>query len=162
VLQVVWAHHARCFARQQMNYIMGSTGHSFVTDWGFNAPKKPHHRGASCGYVLLNEVCDQKTWYARDNQPFPNVLPGALVGGPNLYDEWKDSHLDFVASEVALDYNAALLSGALLFTIPPRYLCLPKRCAIQDIVVLNRTLSAPFIQTLCISGSEYHSSKRSC
>ena len=117
-MQVVWAHHARCFARQQMNYIMGSTGHSFVTDWGFNPPEKPHHRPASCGYVLLQEECDLRTW--DDTQrAFPNVLTGALVGGPNLYDEWEDNHLDFVASEVALDYNAALLSGVLL------HICMP-------------------------------------
>lgn len=94
-----------------MNYIMGSTGHSFVTNWGFNPPEKPHHRGASCGYVLLQENCNSDVWYARDTEAFPNVLTGALVGGPNLYDEWKDSNLDYVASEVALDYNAGLLSG---------------------------------------------------
>ena len=112
-VQVVWAHHARCFARQQMNYIMGSTGHSFVTDWGFNPPEKPHHRPASCGYVLLEEICTLATW-GNTQRAFPNVLTGALVGGPNLYDEWEDNHLDFIASEVALDYNAALLSGVLL------------------------------------------------
>lgn len=96
-----------------MNYIMGSAGHSFVTGWGFNPPERPHHRGATCAYVSVPNapLCDQKYWAALDSQIFPNQLFGALVGGPNLYDEWRDSHLDFVASEVALDYNAALLSG---------------------------------------------------
>lgn len=94
-----------------MNYIMGSTGRSFVTDWGFNPPEKPHHRGATCAYVLENEQCDKITWYNRRREAFPNLLTGALVGGPNLYDEWQDNHLDYVASEVAIDYNAGLLSG---------------------------------------------------
>lgn len=122
-MQVVWAHHARCFARQQMNYIMGSTGHSFVTGWGLNPPEKPHHRGATCGYVSQPNatVCNLAHWDSLATKAFPNQLIGALVGGPNLFDEWKDTHLDFIASEVALDYNAALLSGeissARLFTV---------------------------------------------
>eukprot|EP00892_Ulva_mutabilis_P001908 jgi/Ulvmu1/11718/UM008_0129.1 len=36
--EVAWAHHVRCFARQQMNYIYGSTGHCFITDWGVRPP----------------------------------------------------------------------------------------------------------------------------
>lgn len=95
---------------------MGSTGHSFVTGWGINLPAKLHHRGASCGYVQApnSTLCDLKHWYALDKEEFPNLFYGALIGGPNLYEEWKDDYLDFVAREVALDYNAALLSGVIL------------------------------------------------
>jgi endoglucanase len=115
---VVWAHHARCLARQQMNYIMGSGGRSFVTGWGPKPPTRPHHRGASCAYVQKGEQCTGATWN-NATRVFPNTLPGALVGGPNLYDEFSDSHLDYKQSEVSLDYNAALVSGAL----PPAYSC---------------------------------------
>lgn len=110
-VQVAWAHHARCFARQQMNYIFGDVGHSFITDWGVKPPQRPHHRGAFCGYVLNGEFCDAQKWN-DGNRTFANTLPGALVGGPNLFDEWTDDHRNYVTSEVALDYNAALLSGA--------------------------------------------------
>ena len=58
-MQIVWAHHARCFGKQQLEYLMGtsvdSPGHSFVTGWGTKPPVRPHHRNALCGYVL--EVC---------------------------------------------------------------------------------------------------------
>lgn len=94
-----------------MNYIYGATGHSFVTDWGVNPPKRPHHRGALCGFVLNQEFCDATHWNDPDRK-FANILPGALVGGPNLYDEWTDDHRKYITSEVAVDYNAALLSGA--------------------------------------------------
>lgn len=107
---VVWAHHARCLARQQMNYIMGSSGRSFVTGWGEDPPKRPHHRGASCAFVEEAENCTGTTFNDPD-RVFPNTLPGGLVGGPTLFDEFEDSHLDFQQSEVSLDYNAALVSG---------------------------------------------------
>ena len=110
-VQVAWAHHARCFARQQMNYLYGVHGHSFITDWGVDPPQRPHHRNALCGYVLKGERCDAGQWN-DGNRTFANTLPGALVGGPNLYDEWKDDHRNYVSSEVAVDYNAALISGA--------------------------------------------------
>ena len=55
-MQIVWAHHARCFGKQQLEYIMGtsptSPGRSFVTGWGASPPTRPHHRNALCAYVL--------------------------------------------------------------------------------------------------------------
>ena len=32
----------------QVNYILGSTGRSFVVGYGVNPPTHCHHRGASC------------------------------------------------------------------------------------------------------------------
>jgi endoglucanase len=36
----------RAFAKQQIGYILGDTGRSFVVGYGVNPPQKPHHRGA--------------------------------------------------------------------------------------------------------------------
>lgn len=108
---VVWAFHARCLARQQMNYIMGSSGRSFITGWGTNPPKRPHHLGASCGFVVKGTQCTGQQWSNR-NLTFANTLPGGLVGGPNLYDEFGDNHLEEFQSRVSVDSNAALVSGA--------------------------------------------------
>lgn len=107
---VVWGFHARCLARQQMNYIMGSGGRSYVTGWGTNPPKHPHHRGASCAFVTNGTQCSGQQW-AVVNVTFANTLPGALVGGPNLYDEFNDNHLEEIQSRVSVDSNAALLGG---------------------------------------------------
>lgn len=41
----------------------------------------------------------------------PNVLYGALVGGPGENDEWEDDRGDYVRNEVALDYNAGFQSS---------------------------------------------------
>ena len=53
-------------------------------------------------------ACD-RSWstcsedYGGDN---PYQLNGALVGGPNLQDQYTDDRKDHVANEVATDYNA--------------------------------------------------------
>ena len=39
--------------------------------------------------------------------PNPAVLYGALVGGPNQADQYSDDRNDYIANEVACDYNAA-------------------------------------------------------
>lgn len=42
------------------------------------------------------------------SNPGPNyqMLYGALVGGPNQYDNYTDVRSDYVANEVSCDYNA--------------------------------------------------------
>jgi len=88
------------FARQQVHYILGSTGRSFVVGYGVNPPTHCHHRGASC--YGPNSCCDPNCPDAN-----PNVLTGALVGGPgDPNDYYNDARNDFVMNEVALDYNS--------------------------------------------------------
>jgi len=88
------------FARQQVNYILGSTGRSFVVGYGVNPPTHCHHRGASC--YGPNSCCDPNCPDAN-----PNVLTGALVGGPGeANDYYNDARNDYVMNEVALDYNS--------------------------------------------------------
>jgi hypothetical protein len=53
-------------------------------------------------------VCDWNTY----NSPDPNahVLSGALVGGPDNSDNYKDDRSNYISNEVATDYNAAFQS----------------------------------------------------
>jgi hypothetical protein len=53
-------------------------------------------------------VCDWNTY----NSPDPNfhVLTGALVGGPDNNDNYKDDRSNYISNEVATDYNAAFQS----------------------------------------------------
>ena len=37
---------SKAFAKKQINYMLGSTGRSFVVGFGRNPPKRVHHRGA--------------------------------------------------------------------------------------------------------------------
>lgn len=91
----------------QITYILGASGHSFVVGYGCNPPVNPHHRDSA---LTLEESGNAN---AFTNKPTnANSLIGALVGGPDALDSWHDRRTDYKANEVALDYNAALLFGA--------------------------------------------------
>ncbi len=86
---------------------MGDTGHSFVVGVGTDSPLRPHHRASSCPNPPIK--CD---FFAKDSQePNPHILTGAVVGGPDKSDAYKDDRNDYVHNEVAMDYNAGFQSA---------------------------------------------------
>ncbi|WP_370978234.1 glycoside hydrolase family 9 protein [Agaribacterium sp. ZY112] len=92
------------FAVGQMEYIMGDNpaGHSFQIGMSDNGPKNPHHRGAHGTWA------DSLTVPAESR----HLLVGALVGGPGTGDAYSDDRGDYIANEVATDYNSGF-TGAL-------------------------------------------------
>jgi len=97
----------REYALGQVEYMLGTTGRSFVCGFGTNPPQRPHHRSSSCPD---SGTCD---WNDFNNPGAnPHVLYGALVGGPQYEssDTISDRRDDFVESEVATDYNAGFQS----------------------------------------------------
>lgn len=90
------------FAKQQVDYALGSTGRSFVVGYGVNSPTRPHHRTAHSSWA--------------DSQTEPNyhrhTIYGALVGGPGNNDSYEDNINNYVNNEIACDYNAGFV-GAL-------------------------------------------------
>lgn len=101
------------FARSQLDYALGSTGRSFVVGYGLNFPLQPHHEGASCP----NEPnpCDWPQYSA--NAPNPQVLYGALVGGPEgkLRNE-IDPDNSYVDRRNEVDGNKPSVDGNAGFT----------------------------------------------
>ncbi len=91
------------FAVGQMEYIMGNnpSGIPFQIGMAENGPKNPHHRTA------------HGSW--QDSLKFPeqsrHLLVGALVGGPGTGDDYEDDRGDYIANEVATDYNAGFTSA---------------------------------------------------
>ncbi|MFC4852385.1 glycoside hydrolase family 9 protein [Actinophytocola glycyrrhizae] len=93
------------FGVRQIDYTLGDNprGASYLVGFGQNPPRNPHHRTA------------HGSWTDNIQQPAQtrHVLYGALVGGPGQpNDSYVDDRQDYVANEVALDYNAAY-TGAL-------------------------------------------------
>ena len=74
---------------------------SYIIGYGNTYPRAPHHRGASCSGS--NCVCS--------SAPEPNILYGAMVGGPDAQDGYVDTCTDYVKNEVATDYNAGITSA---------------------------------------------------
>lgn len=92
----------KTFAKQQVDYALGSTGRSFVVGYGENSPEHPHHRTA------------HSSWSDSQSQPanHRHVIYGALVGGPGKDDSYSDDIGNYVNNEIACDYNAGFV-GAL-------------------------------------------------
>ena len=94
------------FANQQLNYILGNAGRSFVVGYGVNPPQRPHHKSSSCpsfGTCTFTQL--------GEAGPNPHILYGALVGGPDENDGYSDIRFDYIKNEVALDFNAGFQSA---------------------------------------------------
>ncbi|CAG0886960.1 unnamed protein product [Darwinula stevensoni] len=102
----------RNFAKQQIDYMLGDTGYSYQIGFGTNCPRRPHHASSSCPTVEACGGCECNWSYEATPNPNPNLLEGALVGGPDDQDRFTDNRTDFVTNEVTLDYNAGF-QGAL-------------------------------------------------
>ncbi|KAK3889363.1 hypothetical protein Pcinc_006633 [Petrolisthes cinctipes] len=96
----------RLFAEKQIHYMLGDAGRSYVVGFGHNPPQRPHHRSSSCKDPPAS--CDWNDF--NYNGPNPQVLYGALVGGPNKNDKYNDVRSDYVSNEVTCDYNAGFQS----------------------------------------------------
>ena len=102
------------YAHGQLEYMLGSSGRSFVAGFGSNPPLRAHHKASSC--PLAPARCDWDNFNSPN--PNPQILHGALVGGPSELnsDNIPDKRDDFKQNEVAMDYNAgfqSLLAGML-------------------------------------------------
>ncbi|KAK1630631.1 hypothetical protein QYE76_004946 [Lolium multiflorum] len=99
-------------ARSQADYILGRNPlrMSYMVGYGARFPLRVHHRAAS----IVSHKADNRfigcvqgfdDWFGRD-QPNPNVLVGAIVGGPNRRDQFMDARKTYVQTE-ACTYNTA-------------------------------------------------------
>ncbi|KAK6934503.1 Glycoside hydrolase family 9, partial [Dillenia turbinata] len=106
------------FARSQVDYILGSNpmAMSYLVGYGSKSPLRVHHRGASIvsyrkekGFIGCTQGYD--SWHGRKD-PNPNVVYGAVVGGPNLLDGFSDDRENYLQTEACI-YNTAPLVGVL-------------------------------------------------
>lgn len=89
---------------------------SYMVGFGSNYPKQLHHRGASIVSIKKNPepvTCKGGfDLYFNKNEPNPNVLDGAVVGGPDDNDGFTDSRSNYQQAETAIA-NIAPLVGVL-------------------------------------------------
>ncbi|KAK3128860.1 hypothetical protein QOZ80_6BG0467320 [Eleusine coracana subsp. coracana] len=103
-------------ARAQVEYVLGSNprGTSYLVGYGARFPNRVHHRAASIvPYKHSKEFigCAQgfDDWYVRRG-PNPNVVVGAIVGGPDRRDRFRDQRENYMQTE-ACTYNTAPMVG---------------------------------------------------
>lgn len=94
---------------RQLQYVLGnnSKNYSYLVGYGQNYPQKVFHKGASCP---LTGKCDWGYKEKLGNQPNPQILNGALVSGPDEFDNFKDSRENWKQNGVSITYNAGLTS----------------------------------------------------
>ncbi|KAG0145768.1 hypothetical protein CROQUDRAFT_107612 [Cronartium quercuum f. sp. fusiforme G11] len=105
----------RTFACQQINYILGDTGLSYVVGFGKNSVKIPYHKSSYNSFIdfpMRGSTNEAQREDFESGTPQRFILYGALVGGPDVNDQYSDTRKDYTFSEVTQDYNAGY-TGAL-------------------------------------------------
>lgn len=106
-------------ARRQVDYILGENPAkmSYMVGFGERYPEHVHHRGSSVPSVHAHPghiSCNEGFQYLYSASPNPNVLIGAIVGGPDSRDNFGDDRNNYQQSEPATYINAPFV-GALAF-----------------------------------------------
>ncbi|EES00659.1 hypothetical protein BDA96_03G156900 [Sorghum bicolor] len=115
----VTPHRLRAVARRQVDYLLGSNpmGMSYMVGYGGRYPRRIHHRASSLPSVAAHPGrigCSQGFTALYAGGANPNVLVGAVVGGPDMQDRFPDERNDHEHSEPATYINAPLV-GALAY-----------------------------------------------
>ncbi|KAL2497535.1 Endoglucanase 3 [Abeliophyllum distichum] len=111
----------RSLAKRQVDYILGENPlkTSYMVGYGTNFPRRIHHRGSSLPSQTIHPQafgCEggfQPFFYTAN--PNPNLLVGAIVGGPNQNDFFPDDRTDYSHSEPATYINAAIVGPLAYF-----------------------------------------------
>ncbi|KAG0485569.1 hypothetical protein HPP92_009648 [Vanilla planifolia] len=112
-------------AKRQVDYILGDNPMriSYMVGYGERYPLRIHHRGSSLPSVAEHPGrfgCKAGTSYYLSPHPNPNLLIGAVVGGPsNISDTFPDSRPIFQQSEPTTYINAPLVGLLAFFSAHP-------------------------------------------
>lgn len=120
----ITSNELRRFATSQANYILGDNPMkmSYLVGYGSKYPKHVHHRGASIPKPTKRSNRTQYTcnggWWAwyHTTKSNPNVIKGAMVGGPYKSDKFKDDREDHGSTEPTLTGNAGLVAALVSLT----------------------------------------------
>ncbi|RRT36218.1 hypothetical protein B296_00033125 [Ensete ventricosum] len=97
------------------DYILGKNpkSMSYLVGYGWNYPTHVHHRGASVPSIFelpsaVGCIDGFDDWYVNKDGN-PNVIEGALVGGPDVKDEFYDDRCKYEQTEPSMVGNAPLV-----------------------------------------------------
>lgn len=101
-------------AQRQVDYILGRNprGVSYMIGFGRNNPTQVHHRAASLPSIHARPQkiqCLQGFRYFNSYSPNANVAVGAVLGGPDQNDNFKDARFNFAQTEPTTYINAPIV-----------------------------------------------------
>ncbi|KAL5993265.1 hypothetical protein ACLOJK_014188 [Asimina triloba] len=105
----------RKHVKKQVDYILGDNpaGMSYMVGFGEKFPQRLHHRGSSLPSIKEHKQaigCKEGFEYFNRDSPNPNILTGAIVGGPDEFDEFDDNRGNFAQLEPTTYINAPLIA----------------------------------------------------
>ncbi|KAL6539066.1 Esterase/lipase/thioesterase [Orobanche minor] len=111
-------------AKRQVDYILGENPlrMSYMVGYGLHYPQRIHHRASSLPSLTAHRArigCKAGSHYFLSPNPNPNILVGAVVGGPNITDAFPDSRPFFQESEPTTYINAPLVGLLAYFSAHP-------------------------------------------
>ncbi|KAM4074660.1 hypothetical protein ACJW30_10G110900 [Castanea mollissima] len=106
----------RALAKRQVDYLLGDNPlkMSYMVGYGRRYPQRIHHRGASLPSIASHPAkiqCSPGFSFMKSQSPNPNILVGAVVGGPDQNDRFPDQRPDYEQSEPATYINAPLVGS---------------------------------------------------
>ncbi|XP_076900450.1 endoglucanase 17-like [Bidens hawaiensis] len=116
---IVTSKRLRSIAKKQVDYLLGDNPlkMSYMVGYGPRYPRRIHHRGSSLPSIFAHPAkieCGAGFSIMHSQIPNPNILTGAVVGGPDEKDHFPDERSDYFQSEPATYINAPLV-GALTY-----------------------------------------------
>ncbi|KAK9076560.1 hypothetical protein SSX86_004894 [Deinandra increscens subsp. villosa] len=116
---IVTPKRLRSIAKKQVDYLLGDNPlkMSYMVGYGPRYPRRIHHRGSSLPSISAHPAkieCGSGFSIMHSEVPNPNILTGAVVGGPDEKDHFPDVRSDYFQSEPATYINAPLV-GALTY-----------------------------------------------
>ncbi|KAK2372096.1 endoglucanase [Trifolium repens] len=100
-----------------VDYILGNNPMkmSYMVGYGSKYPKQLHHRGSSIPSIKVHPTkvgCnDGHSNYFSSSNPNPNTHVGAIVGGPDSNDQYKDARSDYSHAKPTTYMNAAFIGS---------------------------------------------------
>ncbi|KAA8536045.1 hypothetical protein F0562_028523 [Nyssa sinensis] len=112
----------RQMAKRQVDYILGDNpkGISYMVGYSNYYPQRIHHRGSSLPSIKDHPqmiACKEGSIYFNSSGPNPNVLVGAVVGGPGEDDAYEDDRADFRKTEPTTYINAPFVLLFFIFLV---------------------------------------------
>lgn len=92
---------------------------SYMVGYSEKYPKRIHHRGSTLPSVDDHPKhigCHDGTPYFESNASNANILQGAIVGGPNDYDQYVDTRHNATQAEPTTYINAPFVGVLAYFS----------------------------------------------
>ncbi|KAK8632941.1 hypothetical protein V6N13_073319 [Hibiscus sabdariffa] len=93
---------------------------SYMVGFGDRYPTRVHHRSASVPWDGQYHSCDEGNRWLNSQDQNPNILLGAVVAGPDHFDDFSDERDKPWFTEPSIASNAALVAALIAHHDPPR------------------------------------------